>query len=250
MGAGLPEAYKECRRLTGIHSKTWHFSARFLPGNIRNDVFAIHGFTLYPDEMSAKFERDEYLAALSDFRSQTELALNGERPSLLVLRAFADTLRRHKIPHELPMSFLDALDMDARRADYSTYADLQTYMLGRSSATVEMICHVIGAQSADAAASAVDFGTAIQLTRFWREIGSDWTTRRKVYVPLEDLKRFHLGVQDISAMVTDDRWWALMKYEIARARRYFAKADKLIPHAPGQCRFSLSLTSQALFTAA
>jgi phytoene synthase len=242
MSGGLTEAYKECRRLTRHHGKTYYFSTLFFPKSVRLNVFALYGFIRYPDELVDNPEPGRDPAdSLRDFRRQTEAALDGEPPALAVLRAFADTARKFNIPRELPLAYLDAMAMDLTCDRYNTFADLQKYMYGSAGVVSMMICHIIGATSEEALGPASDLGTALQLTNFWRDIGEDWSQRGRIYVPLEDLKRFDISVSGLASGITDDRWWSLMKFEIARARRYYAKADKGFPLIPKKCRLPVRL---------
>ena len=47
------------------------------------------------------------------YRQATLDCMNGQRPDLLVLKAFADTAARHNLPAEYPIAFLDAMAMDS-----------------------------------------------------------------------------------------------------------------------------------------
>jgi len=66
-------------------------------------------------------------------------------------------------------------------------------------------------------------GIALQLTNILRDIGED-LQRGRIYLPLEDLKRFHLTTRDIQNQVYDERFISLMQFEIQRARDLYAEA--------------------------
>lgn len=71
---------------------------------------------------------------------------------------------------------------------------------------------------------AVDLGIANQLTNILRDVGED-ARRGRIYLPLEDLAAFDYTEADLFNGVIDDRWRAFMKFQIRRARKYFAQAE-------------------------
>jgi 15-cis-phytoene synthase len=72
---------------------------------------------------------------------------------------------------------------------------------------------------------AVALGLANQLTNILRDVGED-ARRGRIYLPLEDLRRFNYSEQDLFNGVVDERWQKLMQFQIDRARRYFVEADR------------------------
>jgi phytoene synthase len=89
--------------------------------------------------------------------------------------------------------------------------------------------HIIGVNDDDAALfersrqPAIDLGIALQLTNILRDVGED-LARGRVYLPQEDLRRFGYTEADLKAGVIDDRFRALMRFEIQRAREYYARS--------------------------
>ena len=61
-------------------------------------------------------------------------------------------------------------------------------------------------------------GVAFQLANFCRDVGED-LTRGRVYLPTEDLERFGLTRADLEQRKVDDRFRAMMAFQIARVRR-------------------------------
>ena len=59
----------------------------------------------------------------------------------------------------------------------------------------------------------------------------------RIYLPLEDLDRFGVTPDDLERRIVDDRFRALMNFEVDRAREYFERAQKLIPlvHEDSRC---------------
>lgn len=96
---------------------------------------------------------------------------------------------------------------------------------------------------------AVALGIGLQLTNIFRDVGED-RLRGRIYLPLEDLKRFNYTEQDLLNCVLDARYVNLMKFQVARARRYFRQAERGVHLLAEDSRFpvqaSLDMYSQIL----
>ena len=69
---------------------------------------------------------------------------------------------------------------------------------------------------------------ALQLTNIIRDVGADARNGR-VYIPQADLRRFGVTNDDLRAGRYGDAFVALMAYEAARARAYYADARAAYP---------------------
>jgi len=70
----------------------------------------------------------------------------------------------------------------------------------------------------------VNLGIALQLTNILRDIKYDALNGR-IYLPEEDLKRFGYTEDDLMNSRYNESFIELMKFECARAREYFEKAN-------------------------
>jgi phytoene synthase len=83
--------------------------------------------------------------------------------------------------------------------------------------------------------------TALQLTNFWQDVAVD-LARDRIYLPLEDLRRFNYALDDLRAQRTDERWRQLMAFEVSRTREYFEKGQSLPERVAPEVRRQLRLT--------
>ncbi|HEY9887080.1 MAG TPA: squalene/phytoene synthase family protein, partial [Candidatus Obscuribacterales bacterium] len=79
-------------------------------------------------------------------------------------------------------------------------------------------------------------GIANQLTNILREVGED-ARRGRIYLPLEDLALFDYTEADLLNGVIDDRWRALMQFEIQRARKFYQEAERGISQLSADARW-------------
>ena len=233
-GLSLAESYELCRRVQMAHSRTYYFSTQFFPPHVRPRVHALYAFMRYADEIvdnPGVTSLEEQLAGLEAFERETMAAVAGEPVANPVLRAYADTVRRSGIEPAHIAAFMESMKMDTRVFRYPTYKDLEVYTYGSAAVVGLMMCRVVGAADRRADPHAESLGVAMQLSNFLRDVAEDWR-RGRVYLPLEDLERFGYREGDLAAGVVDERFVALMRFQIDRARRLYAHADEGMVYIP------------------
>jgi phytoene synthase len=240
--AELDAAYAASKALNAHHGKTYYFSTLFFPPEVRRSVHALYGFVRYPDEIvDNPPPGSNPAAALAQYREAALDAMRTGCSDLPVLHAFADMAQRHSLPPEYPMAFLDAMAMDLTRTRYETFDDLKTYTYGSASVVGLMMCHVVGISDPCALAPAHDLGLAMQLTNFWRDIGEDWRARGRIYLPLEDMERFGYTESMLAQSIVNDQFIEMMRFEIARAREFYAASDLGISYITPECQLPVKL---------
>ena len=76
----------------------------------------------------------------------------------------------------------------------------------------------------DTSEAAVALGIANQLTNILRDVGED-RARGRIYLPQEDLVRFGYSEAELLDGVLNDNWRQLMRFQLARARDWFARSE-------------------------
>ncbi len=240
-----------CRRVHKKFGTTYYYATQRFPERIRRRVNAIYAFVRIADEwvdnpngLSLETQR----ANLEDWRSQMVRGLAGERPEHWAMRAFCDTMLECQIPVEEAHCFLDAMIQDIDCAEYETYEDLRDYMRGSASAIGIMMCYAMDAPTdEDTILRAKALGEAMQLTNFIRDVGEDIRDRRRIYLPLEDLRRFGVSADDIRKGVVTPEFESLLKFEIERARELYRFSDPGTYRLPRRMRKAV-LVSRILYS--
>jgi phytoene synthase len=124
---------------------------------------------------------------------------------------------------------------------YADYDELLRYTEGSAAVIGTMMLPILApADPVAARQPARELGLAFQLTNFIRDVAED-LGRDRVYLPLQDLERFGVTVDDLRNAA--DRRAAgpairsLIQYEVERARAHYAAAAPGVP--------MLATTSQA-----
>jgi phytoene synthase len=123
---------------------------------------------------------------------------------------------------------VDGVEMDLGKSRYDTFAELESYCL-RVASAVGMTCiEIFGSRTPGSRDYARNLGVALQLTNIIRDVATD-LTRGRVYLPREDLTRFGVGEADLAAGHVTGPVRALLAFECARARQFFAAAARAMP---------------------
>ena len=245
-GLSLAEAYDLCRRVQKAHSRTYYFSTRLFPAKIRPRVHALYAFMRYADEIvdhPHELPLDAQLAVLEEFEAETMEAVSGEEVPNPILRAYADTVRHCGIDPGTISAFMKSMKMDTRVFRYPTFSDLEMYTYGSAAVVGLMMCRVVGVADERADRHAEALGVAMQLSNFLRDVGEDWR-RGRVYLPMEDLAHFGYTEWDLASGVVDERFVALMRLEIDRARGLYQVADEGMKYIPRGRRFPVVVASE------
>lgn len=221
--------YEICRRIHKKFGTTYYYATMRFPAEMRRRVHAIYAFVRVPDEWvdnPGSLTIDQQRDLIKDWRQQLVDGLKGKRPEHAAMRAFCDTVLECGIPLKEAHCFLDAMLQDVDKARYETYEELRDYMRGSASAVGIMMCYAMGAPTdADTIHRAKALGEAMQLTNFLRDVGEDLRDRGRIYLPIEDMKRFGVKTEDLSSKSITPELEALLKFEIERARELYRYSD-------------------------
>ena len=218
------EAYRWCERYARRHDENFTVVSLFLPRRLRPHFFAVYAFCRYTDDLGDEAEGDR-LALLDAWERDLRAAAAGgaERPLLIAL---ARTIARKEIPLAPFLRLIEANRMDQRLSRFETYDDLLEYCRHSATPVGEMVLAVLGYRDAERIAFADATCTGLQLANFWQDVSVD-IGKGRIYLPLEDLRRFGCEEAQIVEGRFDDRFRELMRFEVGRARDLFAEGRAL-----------------------
>jgi 15-cis-phytoene synthase len=232
------------RQLHQQHGTSYYFATRFFPRPQREATFALYAFFRVPDELvDNPAPGSDPRRALEDWRDQWRRAYRSGHAEHPVLRATAHVFHHYKIPYDYSEAFLAAMFRDLDDSSYGTYADLEAYMYGSAAVVGLMMAHVIGFSTEGALPLAEKLGYAMQLTNFLRDIDDDYQTRGRVYLPLDELKRFGVRESQIVERKFDANFAALMRFQVDRARRLYNESERGIALLQPEGRRAVRLAS-------
>ncbi len=228
----LKIAYSHCRAITRFHAKTFYLATRFLPNEKQRSIFAIYGMCRYLDNLvddaedliqQRKITIRQVDEKLDEFKENLDLVYSGHCVSDPIFIALSDTLKNYSIPKEYPLLLIDGVRQDLEKTRFKNFQEVYDYSYKVASVVGLMTCEVFGYSSEKAIGKAIDLGIAMQLTNILRDIGED-LQRGRIYLPQNELAMFGVLESDLFSSSINDNFIELMKFQITRARKYYASA--------------------------
>jgi phytoene synthase len=128
---------------------------------------------------------------------------------------------------------IEGVSSDLEPRQIETFNELYHYCYQVASVVGLTIIHIFGFESQEALKLAEKCGIAFQLTNILRDVGEDQAHGR-IYIPAEDMEKFDTDLSKV-----DERFVSLMRFEAARARKYYEESRPLIQLVHPRSRPSL-----------
>jgi phytoene synthase len=216
---------------------SFYYSFLVLPKAKREVIVAVWDFCRAVDD-AVDLEPDPHRAraALDEWRREVGRVFEGT-PQTPQGRALQRLARPFTLPRGEFDALIDGVGMDVVPQRFETFADLEPYC-HRVASSVGLICaEIFGYRDPVVREYARDLGVALQITNIVRDVGVDLRQGR-LYLPLADLAEHGVTEDDIAREVaaagrgvTNPRVAALLAAEAARAREFFARAERELPQA-------------------
>ena len=233
-------AYERCRAITQDASKTFYLASLFLAGEKRRAVWAVYAFCRTADDVVDRTApAGDRLHALAELERKLVAAYAGDASEPIFI-AYADAARRFGIPIEPALALLRGARMDVTIRRYATYEELCEYCYLVASTVGLLVSPILGYASPEALEYGILLGRAMQLTNILRDVGEDALMGR-IYLPAEDLARFGYPEGRVFEQAVDDRFVALMRFEIERVRALYAQAEPGIAMLSAESRYTVRL---------
>jgi phytoene synthase len=219
--------YARCAAITRKSSSNFYYAFMLLPKPRRRALYAVYAFCRFIDDVADDGAAREPAALLQRWREELD-RIYGGTPTRPISRALADAARRFNLPKNYCAEFIAGVEMDLTRKRYQTFDELYLYCY-RVASVVGLICiEIFGYRNPGTKVYAEKLGIALQLTNILRDVRED-ALRKRIYLPLEDLRRFKVSEDDILAGKHSDRFERLMAFEAARAQEFYREAVKNLP---------------------
>ncbi len=257
----LAAAYRACAEIARREARNFYYAFLALPRARRDAICAVYAFMRHADDLSddESLTREQRRAELSTWLERWHRAASGQPASDPVFIALADARRRFNIPLQLLDDLVHgtAMDLDSVSNDqaafgeaaearpydtYATFEELRRYCYYVAS-VVGLVCiRIFGYSDPRAEKLAEETGVAFQLTNILRDVRED-IDRGRVYLPLEDLDRYNVRIDDLAA-IRDGSQMSLNQRELlegiaTRAETYYQSGRRLLPLIAADARPAL-----------
>ena len=228
MPTELDLAYDHCQRVAREQAKNFYYAFRTLPAPKRRAIYAAYAFCRYCDDIADEELPLEEKQHLFSRRANGLVDSRHDGSSDPVFTALEDASSVFHIPADYLEEVIQGVEMDLTWTRFQSFEELRVYCY-RVASVVGLIClEVFGYKDPKAKEYAVDLGLAMQLTNILRDIKED-AQRGRIYIPLDEVERFGYSEQELMDGVVNSAFLELMRFQAARARRYFDQGKLLIP---------------------
>lgn len=231
----LDAAYAACEALTRSKARNFYYPIAGLTRDRRLAMCAVYAFSRGADDIADEPGIEDRPARFTDYRRRLAAAFDGS-PEGDTFVALADAIRRFRIPRRPLEEIVEGAEQDLTVARYATFDDLRAYCAKVASAVGLVCIEIFGYSDPAARAHAEALGIGMQLTNILRDVGED-ARRGRVYLPADELARFGVAEADILAERATPAFRELLRFQIARAREFFANSEGLFPLLTRKARF-------------
>jgi len=207
---------------------SFYYSFLALPADKRQAIIAVWDFCRAVDDAVDEPGGTAPECALEIWREEVRRLYESGMPETAEGKALAPFVAAFKLPRSAFEDLIDGVAMDLGTRRYETFEGLRQYCL-RVASAVGLICvEIFGYRDLQTRDYAVNLGIALQLTNIIRDIAGD-LQRGRMYLPLEDLRRFGCSEDDLRAGRLTGNVRQLLAFQAGRAREFYAKADRSLP---------------------
>ncbi|MEU9026714.1 squalene synthase HpnC [Streptomyces sp. NPDC048383] len=229
----------------------------FLPRAWRAGLMAVYGYARLVDDIGdgdlAPGGRDAVLLGLdpaaSDDRTAMLDALEADLmrvfggtdgpPRHPLLLALPPVVRAHGLTPEPFLGLIEANRQDQRVTRYETYADLLAYCELSANPVGRLVLSLTGTSTPERVRLSDAVCTGLQIAEHLQDVAED-LGRDRVYLPAEDMRRFHVTGTDLKAPSAGASVRALVAFEAERARLLLDEGLPLVGSVHGRLRLLLA----------
>lgn len=242
----VAEAFAYCERMARTHYENFPVGSLLVPKRLRRHVYSIYAFARIADDFAdegyetGELTETQRLAALDDWERRLEDCYRGgaDHP---VFVALAETTNELRLPIQLFRDLLSAFKQDVVKRRYADFDEVLDYCARSANPVGRLILLLFDYRDERLHELSDHICSALQLTNFWQDVEVD-IRKDRVYLPQDEMARFGVGVDDLREKRFSERYAALLKFQVERARELFNRGKPLPNLVSGRLAIELRLT--------
>jgi len=221
-----PDEY--CQKKAAASGSSFYYSFLFLPAPRRRAITALYAFCREVDDVVDEAAEMQIAAAkLAWWRAEVANLYRGN-PQHPVTRALAPFIGEYSLPQEQLNEIIDGMEMDLTQTRSLDWPALERYCHRVAGVVGLLAARIFGYRDARTLEYARNLGIAFQLTNIIRDVGED-ARKNRIYLPMDELKRFDVPAADILIARETPQFNALMRFQDERARGWYGTAFAALP---------------------
>jgi squalene synthase HpnC len=229
--------------LAQTHYENFSVATWFLPKKLRQDFFNVYAYCRISDDLGDEIgDPTASLALLDQWQVELDACYAGT-PRHPVFVALAETVQKFTIPKHEFSDLLIAFRQDQTVTRFETFDDVLAYCHYSANPVGHLVLYLCGYSDPERQQLSDFTCTALQLANFWQDVSVDYEKGR-IYLPLEDLRRYRVSEEDIKQKRNTPAFCEMMKFEVNRAREWFDRGLPLIGRVNKELAVDLELFSR------
>ena len=221
-----PDEY--CKDKAASSGSSFYYSFLFLAPERRRAITALYAFCREVDDIVDE-TGDAQVAASKLAWWRNEIAnLFAGKPQHPVARALEPALAPFGITCVRLNEIVDGMQMDLSQSRYLDFKALETYCYHVAGVVGLLAAGIFGYRHPRTLEYAKTLGIAFQLTNILRDVGDD-ARRNRIYLPMDELKKFEVPASDILNARYSDNFTRLMRFQAGRAQSFYTAAYAALP---------------------
>ena len=239
----LEQARAYCANLARTHYENFSVATWFLPKRLRQHFFNVYSYCRISDDLGDEVgDTAASLELLDQWQRELDACYEGS-PKHPVFVALAETVPQFDIPKHEFSDLLIAFRQDQTVTRFETFDDVLAYCRYSANPVGHLVLYLCGYRDAERQQLSDYTCTALQLANFWQDVSADYEKGR-IYLPLEDLRRFGVSEQDIARKQNTAAFCSMMKFEVERAHEWFRKGFPLVGKVGRELAIDIELFSR------
>jgi len=217
----------EQKEITKKSKSNFLYSFSLLPKEKNEAINTVYAFCRKTDDIvdDENENPERKYSRIIEWRKELEKALTNGNSKFSLLNKVNIVIRKFNIPVEPFFDLIKGMEADLKKNRYNTFGELMDYCFNVASTVGLMCIEIFGYNNPKTKDFAINLGIALQLTNILRDIKTD-AEHGRIYIPLEDLRRFNYHEEDLFNNRYNDDFIKLMKYECERARFFYDEANR------------------------
>ena len=227
------------------HYENFPVASLLLPARLREPVETIYRFARSADDFADAGDASpqQRLDALGNYREELEGIRSGQAPRSALFDDLGRIVRAHALPLQLFADLLDAFSQDVIKQRYADFGEVLDYCRRSANPVGRLLLHLCGNTDEASLMRSDSICTALQLINFWQDIEIDFANGR-VYLPQDEMREHGVSEGQIAARRCDERWRALIGFQIGRSRALMMSGAPLARALPGRIGLEIRATVQ------
>lgn len=227
------------------HYENFPVASILLPRRLVPAVEAIYAFARSADDLADEglATAPERLAALDRYEHALQEIGAGAAATDPMFSRLAAVIAQYSLPMQPFHDLLSAFKQDVVTARYTDYPQLLDYCARSANPVGVLMLSLYGAADAQNVTDSNAICSSLQLINFLQDVAID-LQKERIYLPLEDLRRYNISPAALDFSGEHGKWRALMAFQVARARALMLSGSPLAKRLPGRIGWELRLVIQ------